>query len=67
MSPTQALHTLNIIDDTLVIILPTLPHLSLYIAGTPAIRTLGDSPTKPTAGTQGSHYHLGILKTTAQF
>ena len=37
------------------------------IAETPGIGTLGDSPTRPIAAAQGSHHHLVILKTTAQF
>ena len=41
LSLNQALHTLSIIDHTLVIIHPTLPYLSWYLAGTQAIGTLG--------------------------
>ena len=62
LSPTQTMHTLNDTDHSLVIILPTLPHLSPNVAGASAIGTLGDSPTRPTAETQGSHHHLAILK-----
>ena len=46
---------------------PSLPHIFPYVAGAPAIRTLGDSPARPTAATQGSHHHLAFLKTTTQF
>ena len=34
----------------------------MNVAGTSAIRTLGDSPTKPAAVNQGNHRHLAILK-----
>ena len=62
LSSTQAPHTLIITGHTLAIILPTLPHLSLNVAGTSAIETLRDPPTRPTAVTQGSHHQLAILK-----
>ena len=62
ISPTQTPHTFNDNDHSLVTIIPTLPHLSPNVAGASAIRTLGDSPTRPTAETQGSHHHLAILK-----
>ena len=61
VSPTQTPHTLNDTDHSLII-LPTLPNLSPNVAGVSAVGTLGDSPTRPTAETQGSQHHLVILK-----
>ena len=61
ISPTQTPHTLNDTDHSLII-LPTLPNLSPNVAGASAGGTLRDSPTRPTAETQGSHHHLVILK-----
>ena len=46
---------------------PTLPHPSPHVEGTPAIGTLGESPTRPAAVTQGSQHRLAFLKTTAQY
>ena len=62
LSPTQTPHTFNVTGHSLAIILPTLPHLSPNAAGTLAIWTLWECPTRPTAVTQGSHHHLAILK-----
>ena len=62
-SPTQTPHTLIVINHSLGIIPTTLCHLSPDVAGASAIGALGDSRTRRTTATQGSHHHLAILKT----
>ena len=62
-TPTQTLHTLIVINHSLGIIPTTLCHLSPDVAGASAIGALGDSRTRRTTATQGSHHHLAILKT----
>ena len=62
--PIQDPHTLYLYYHTPVVLHRTLPHLSPHPAGSPAVGTLGGSPTIRTT-TKGGHHHLAFLKAPA--